>query len=111
MFSRSQRFKGQLHRALASLNAVYESYNDSNASLTANLTAKVSDQVSVAGYYKQPNFKDYRSLTYEQGAILGADVAYKVNPYTSMIVHYKKAYNPATGVVESTQYYEMALSF
>jgi hypothetical protein len=96
---------------LASLTAVYEAYQDSNASLMADLTAKLGEQVSVRGYYKQPNFVDYRSVTLEQGAILGADVAYKVNPYTSLITHYKKAYNPTTGQVESTQYYEVALSF
>ena len=96
---------------LASLSAIYESYNDSNASLTADLSGKVSDQVSGRVYYKQPNFVDYRSLDLDKGAILGADVTYKVNPYTSTIVHYKKAYNPTTGQVESTQYYEVALSF
>jgi hypothetical protein len=69
------------------------------------------DQLTVRGYYKQPNFVDYRSITLEQGAIIGADVAYKVNPYTSLITHYKKAYNPVTGQVESSQYYEVGLSF
>ena len=96
---------------LASLSAIYEAYQDSNATLTADLSAKLSEQVNVRGYYKQPNFADYRSITLEQGAILGADVTYKVNPFTSVITHYKKAYNPSTGQVESTQYYEMALSF
>jgi len=96
---------------LASLTAVYEAYQDSNASLMADLTAKLGEQISVRGYYQQPNFVDYRSITLEQGAILGADVAYKVNPYTSLVTHYKKAYNPTTGQVESTQYYEIALSF
>ncbi len=96
---------------LASLKAVYEAYQDSNASLMADLTAKLGEQLSVRGYYQQPNFVDYRSITLEQGAILGADVAYKVNPYTSLITHYKKAYNPTSGQVESTQYYEISLSF
>ena len=96
---------------LASLTAVYESYVDSNSSMMADLTAKLGDQVSVRGYYKQPNFVDFRSLTLEQGAILGADVSYKVNPFTSLVTHYKKAYNPSSGQVESTQYYEVALTF
>lgn len=96
---------------LASLTAIYESYQDSNASLAAALTAKVSEQIDLKGYYKQPNFVDYRSVTFQQGAILGADVAYKINPFTSVIAHYKKAFNPATGQVESTQYYEMGLNF
>lgn len=96
---------------LASLSLIYEAYQDSNATLTGDLTAKFTDQLTVRGYYKQPNFVDYRSITLEQGAVLGADVAYKVNPYTSLVTHYKKAYNPTTGQVESTQYYEIALSF
>jgi len=96
---------------LASVSFIYEAYQDSNASLTGDLTAKFTDQLTVRGYYKQPNFVDYRSITLEQGAIMGADVAYKVNPYTSLITHYKKSYNPTTGQVESTQYYEVGLSF
>src|SRR3989344_3849792 len=96
---------------LAKLSALYESYQDSNASLTADLTARVSDQIDAHVYYKQPNFVDYRSLDFNQGAVLGADIAYKINPFTSTIVHYKKAYNPTTGQVESTQYYEVALNF
>ncbi|MDD5593584.1 MAG: hypothetical protein PHG97_02430, partial [Candidatus Margulisbacteria bacterium] len=96
---------------LASLTAVYESYNNSNSSLTADLTAKFTDQWNVRGYYKQPNFVDFRSISLEQGAVLGADVAYKVNQNMSLVTHYKKAYNPVTGQVESTQYYEVALSF
>jgi hypothetical protein len=96
---------------LATLSAAYESYNNSNSALTADLTAKLSDQINVHGFYKQPNFVDFRSISLEQGAILGADVAYKVNQNTSLITHYRKAYNPTSGRVESTQYYEMALSF
>jgi hypothetical protein len=96
---------------LASLSALYESYQDSNASLTADLTAKISEQLSVKGYYKQPNFSDFRSLAFEQGAILGADIFLKVNPYTTLITHYKKAFDPYLGQVASTQYYEVALSF
>jgi hypothetical protein len=96
---------------LMSLGLVYETYQDSNSTLTGALTAKFTDQLTVKGYYKQPNFVDYRSITLEQGAVMGADVAYKVNPYTSLITHYKKAYNPTTGQVESTQYYEVGLSF
>jgi len=95
---------------LASLKAVYETYQGSNSSLLADLTAKLNEQLSVRGYYQQPNFVDFRSITLEQGALLGADVAYKINPNTSLITHYKQAYNPVKGLVESTQYYELALS-
>ncbi|HVN67560.1 MAG TPA: hypothetical protein VMT55_04240, partial [Candidatus Sulfotelmatobacter sp.] len=96
---------------LATFNAAYESYLNSNSSLTADLTAKASDQITVHGYYKQPNFVDFRSITLDQGAIIGVDLAYKVNANTSLITHYKKQYNPATGQVEATQYYEVGLSF
>jgi hypothetical protein len=95
---------------LASLRAVYETYQGSNSTLMADLTAKLSDQLNVRGYYQQPNFVDFRSITLEQGALLGADVAFKVNPYTSLVTHYKQAYNPVKGLVESTQYYEVVLS-
>ena len=96
---------------LAKLSAIYESYQDSNSSLTADLAAKLSDQLNVHGYYKQPNFIDYRSLNLEQGAIVGADIAYKINQTTSLITHYKQAFDPALGQVVSSQYYEVALSF
>ena len=96
---------------LASLTALLESYQDSNTSLTADLSAKISEQIGVRGYYKQPNFVDFRSLDLEQGAILGADISMKVNPHTSLILHYKKAFDPSLGQVASSQYYEVALSF
>jgi hypothetical protein len=96
---------------LVTFSAVYESYQNSNSALTADLAAKLGDQIGVHGYYKQPDFVDFRSLSLEQGAILGADISYKLNPNTSLITHYLKAYNPTSGRVESTQYYEIALSF
>ncbi len=96
---------------LMNLGLVYESYQESNTTLTGDLIAKFTEQLTVRGYYKQPNFVDFRSITLEQGAVVGADVAYKVNPYTSLITHYRKSYNPTTGQVESTQYYEIGLSF
>ena len=96
---------------LMTFNAVYESYLNSNSALTADLITKLGDQISVRGYYKQPNFVDFRSISVDQGVVLGADVAYKVNQNTSLITHYKKAYNSTTGQVESTQYYELALNF
>ncbi|MFH1386260.1 MAG: hypothetical protein ABIH50_01165 [bacterium] len=96
---------------LATLSAAYETYQNNNSTLTADLSAKLSEQINVRGYYKQPNFVNFRSLSYEQGAILGADVAYKVNPFTSLITHYKKSYNSTTGRVESTQYAEISMNF
>jgi len=96
---------------LMTLNAAYESYINSNNALTADLTTKLGDQINVHGYYKQPNFVDFRSISLEQGAVLGADVAYKFNQNTNLITHYRKAYNSTSGLVESTQYYEIAISF
>ncbi len=95
---------------LAKFNATYEKYNESNATLMANLFAKLPQEVEVTGYYQQPNFSDFRALTLENGAILGGSVAYPLNPFTKMVVNYKKAYNPATGQVEESQYYEVKLS-
>lgn len=96
---------------LAKLSMVYESYTDSNSALSADLTAKLTEQVFVRGYYSQPNFVDFRSLSLEQGAVMGADVAYKLNANTSLITHFKKQFNSSTGQVEEAQYYEISLSF
>jgi len=97
---------------LAGLNVIYENYNDSNsASLNAELFAKLLQGIEVTGYYKQPNFVNFRALTLEQGAVMGAAIAYPVNPYTKIVVNYKKAYNPSTAKVEESQYYELRLSF
>lgn len=97
---------------IAKLNAVYENYNDSgNGSLNADLYAKLPQDMELTGYYKQPNFANFRSLSLEQGAILGGSLAYPVNPFSRVIVHYKKVYNKDTGQVEESQYYEMQLSF
>ncbi|PIS31779.1 hypothetical protein COT42_00090 [Candidatus Saganbacteria bacterium CG08_land_8_20_14_0_20_45_16] len=97
---------------LAALKVAYENYNDSDsASVMADLFAKLPQDVEVTGYYKQPNFTNFRSLSLEQGAIMGGSIAYPVNPYTRVVVHYKKIYNPDTASVEESQYYELRFSF
>lgn len=96
---------------IASLSVAYANYNEADASLSGKVYAKLSSQVSVTGYYEQPNFVSFRSLNLEQGAVMGGAVYYKVNPYTTLVTHYKRAYNPSTGQVEETQYYEVKLSF
>lgn len=97
---------------IATLNAVYEYYNDSDAaSVTADLSAKLPQDIEVTGYYKQPKFTNFRSLSLEEGAIMGGSIAYPVNPFTRIVVHYKKVYNPDTAEVEESQYYELRLSF
>ena len=89
----------------------YEDYKNSNPALTGLASAVISKDVSATAYYQQPNFSSIRAITLEEGAIIGGSVTYKVNPFTSMTVHYKKAYNSDTGQVEETQYYEIGLSF
>jgi hypothetical protein len=97
---------------LAALNAVYENYNDSEfASFGADLYAKLVRDIEVRGYFKQPNFTNFRSLSLEEGAVLGGSIAYPINPFTKVVAHYKKVYNPDTEEVEDSQFYELRLSF
>lgn len=91
--------------------ALYESYQGNNTALTAQVDSKPREDVILSAYYKQPNFVDFTSLNFEQGAILGAKVGYKVNPITMMIAHYKKAYDPSVAKVVESQWYEVAFSF
>lgn len=95
---------------LAQLGVVYEKYNENVGSLNANLSARLGDQVTFAGYYKQSNFSNFTSLSLDQGAVIGSDLGYKINPFTSVIAHYKKVYNPATLQMEESTYYELAFS-
>lgn len=95
---------------MAYLKLVYENYNESDAGIEGELFAKLPQDIEVTGYYKQPNFVDFRSLTLEEGAIIGGSVAYPINPFTKVIVHYKKVYNPSTQQIEESQYYELRLS-
>jgi len=95
---------------IAQAAVVYENYNDSNAALGAKAAGKLGEMITVTGYYSQPNFVDFRSLSLEQGAVMGGSVAYKVNMFTTLVTHYKKAYNQATSQVEESQYYELKFS-
>ncbi len=90
---------------------MYEAYHNSNTALWAEATTKPRDDIFASAYYKQPKFIDFKSLSLEEGAIIGGKVGYKVNPYTTVITHYKKAYDPTAGKVVETQYYEVELSF
>jgi hypothetical protein len=89
----------------------YENYNDSNPSLIALANAIISDKFLASGYYKQENFTDLRALSYEEGAILGAAVTYKLNPFASLTWNYKKAYKSTSGQVEETQYLSAGMGF
>jgi len=96
----------------ATLDATYEWYNDSEyGAVAADLFAKLPGDIEARGYYQQPKFTNFRSLTLEEGAVVGGSLAYPVNPFTRIVVHYKKVYNPATMQVEESQYYELRLSF
>ncbi|MDI6731502.1 MAG: hypothetical protein QME05_02835 [Candidatus Margulisbacteria bacterium] len=93
--------------SMASLKATYEQYNQSNGAVSAYLYGKLPQKVELSGYYSQPTFTDFTSLSFEQGAILGGTLAYPINTFTDIVAHYKKAYNSATARVEETQYYEL----
>jgi hypothetical protein len=96
---------------LASLKAIFEKYNDSDsASLAVDLSAKLPQDIEARGYFKQPDFSNFRALTFEQGALLGASIAYPMNPFTKLVWNYKKAYNTTTSQVEESQYYEIRLN-
>ncbi|KAF0133163.1 MAG: hypothetical protein FD145_1421 [Candidatus Saganbacteria bacterium] len=95
---------------LLKFNALYECYNGSNASLNADAETEY-DKIKTTLYYKQPNFQDFRSLSFEQGAILGGSVGYKVNPNTMLVTNFKKAYDPVLGRVVETQFYEVKIIF
>jgi len=96
---------------LASLGIKYENYNESEATLNADLYAKLPQDVEVTGYYQQPSFVNFRSLTLEEGAILGGTMAYPINQFAKAVVHYKKYYDTGTQQVVESQYYEVQLSF
>lgn len=103
--------KGQMAEILK-INATYENYRGSNPNLYAEASAALAN-LSVSAYFKQPNFQDFRSLSFEQGAVQGGSIGYKINSFTTIIAHYKKAYDPTLGKVIESQYYEgvMGLSF
>ncbi|MFC1495913.1 hypothetical protein ACFL52_00675 [Candidatus Margulisiibacteriota bacterium] len=103
-------FKAKLPKVL-NLDISYENYNGGNGAIAALAESYLREDIEVSAYYQQPNFVDFNSLTLENGAVMGAKIGYYVNPFTKVITHYRKAYNPATGQVEETQFYEVALSF
>ena len=91
--------------------AVLEGYQGSNTSLRAEAIAQLSKDYSAWVQYYQPNFVDARSLDLSQGAVITGKLGYKVNPYTMVIINYKKAYDPVQGKVVETQWYELSLNF
>jgi len=95
---------------LLRLNAVYESDCGSNASLYADAYTEL-DRITASYYYKQPNFADLRSLTYEEGAITGGSLGYKITPNLIAAVNFKNAYDPVLGKVVESRYYEVKLAF
>lgn len=96
---------------MASLNISYENYIDSDASLAAELYGKLPQNIEITGYYKQPKFVHFSSLSFDQGAVAGGSIAYPLNQFTKLVVNYKKAYNVTTGNVEESTFYEVRLNF
>lgn len=96
---------------IASLSVIYENYVDSDASLAGELYGRLPQNIEITGYYKQPKFTQFSSLSFEDGAVAGASIAYSLNQFTKLVINYKKAYNPDSGQVEESQFYEVRLSF
>ena len=96
---------------IASLLVSYENYIDSDASLAGEIYGKLPQNVEISGYYKQPKFVQFSSLSFEQGAVAGGSIAYPLNQFTKVVINYKKAYNSNTGKVEESQFYEVRISF
>jgi hypothetical protein len=92
------------------IDALYEAYYGSNTSLNANAETQL-DKIFASAYFNQPNFQDFRSLTLEQGAIIGYALGYKINPNMLLVLNYKKAYDPVLGSVVESQYYEAKMIF
>jgi hypothetical protein len=96
---------------MASLKAVYENYNGSNSTLGAEASAQITDNYFLAAGFWQPNFQSFRNLSVEEGAILTGKVGYRINPFTLIIVNYKKAYDPVAGLVVESTFYEARVTF
>ncbi len=96
---------------MASLSISYENYIDSDASLAGELYGKLPQNIEISGYYKQPKFVRFSSISFDQGAVAGASIAYPLNQFTKLVLNYKKVFNPNTGKVEESQFYEIKLNF
>ncbi|MCX5751560.1 MAG: hypothetical protein NT099_07850 [Candidatus Saganbacteria bacterium] len=109
---RSGYFLGLNGRALGMLGVGVglEGYNNEPGVLNADVWANFPFDIFLAGSYKQPTFNDFRSLSFEQGAIAEGKIGYKINPKTTFITHYKRAYNRFSGTVEDSQYYEFQIA-
>lgn len=91
--------------------AIMEAYNNSNTSLRAEALADLTEAYFAGVSYVQPDFRDFRSLDVSQGAIITGKLGYKINPFTRVIANYKQAWDPSTGRVLETQWYEVSLAF
>lgn len=88
----------------------FEKYNEKpTGSLNGNATLYM-DEAYADFYYSQPNFVDFRSLDLEQGAVLNGQIGYKVNQFTTLVLHYKKYYDGGLARVVESTYYEMKFS-
>ncbi|NQT30687.1 MAG: hypothetical protein HQ596_08960 [Candidatus Saganbacteria bacterium] len=96
---------------LTTLKVRYENYNESDAALNAEAYTLLPHGIEVGAYFAQPRFVNFRSLSFEEGSIIGGSAAYPVNDFTKIVIHYKKYYDTATSQVEESQYYELKFSF
>jgi len=95
---------------IASAGIYYESYGDKNTTLSGALMAKV-DPYIFKGYYSQPDFVDFRSTSFEDGAVMGLTLGYKLNPVTTLLTNYKQYYDSGLGQVVCDRSVEMQFGF
>lgn len=99
-----------LYGKIFKFRAFFEKYNENpTGSLNGNATLYM-DEAYADFYYSQPNFVDFRSLDLQQGAVLNGEVGYKVNQFTTLVLHYKKYYDGGLAQVVESTYYEMKFS-
>jgi hypothetical protein len=68
----------------------YESYNKTNPSLEARLSANLP-QAQISATYSQPNFADIANLD-SKNATIYADINYLTPQGQTVVIHYKKVY-------------------
>lgn len=97
--------------SIAGLDLTFENYNTGNAAFLTSFYVQPTEQLFFEGYYKQPDFINFNSLTFEQGLIFGGTLTYKINPNLSLLTIYKKAYDPKQGKVVESQNYGLKFNF
>lgn len=91
------------------LGLVYENYSNTKPSFNGEASIGLSN-VNISVFYSQPDFTDFRSLDFQQGAILREVISYKLNPNMALVLNYKKFYDGTIGSVVESNYYEVKFS-